>query len=264
MCLILFSYKSHPKYRLVAAANRDEFYNRPTQPLSFWNQNTGILAGRDLECNGTWLGMTTTGRFAAITNYREREGEPDRKNTSAPSRGLLVSEFLSGTLDPDRYLSDVHRNAHLYNGFNLLIGDRSALYYYSNRGDGIVALNPGIYGLSNHLMNTPWPKVEKGRGLFQEVLEESESTTDPGKLLDILNDRTLPPDHMLPDTGVGIEWERILSPVFITNDNYGTRSSSVIWMEYSGKVTFLERSYDPKKEGETGSETRMFTFQINS
>lgn len=258
MCLILFSYKSHPKYRLVAAANRDEFYNRPTQPLSFWNQNTGILAGRDLECNGTWLGVTTNGRFAAITNYRE----PDRKNTDAPSRGLLVSEFLSGTLDPDPYLSDVHKNAHLYNGFNLLIGDRSALYYYSNRGDGIIRLNPGIYGLSNHLMNTPWPKVEKSRGLFQKVLKESESMTNGDKLLDILNDRTLPPDHMLPDTGVGIEWERILSPVFITSDNYGTRSSSVIWMEYSGKTTFLERSYDPKKKGGAGSETRIYTFQI--
>ena len=262
MCLILFSYKSHPKYRLVAAANRDEFYNRPTQPLSFWNQNTGILAGRDLECNGTWLGVTTTGRFAAITNFRERE--PDRKNIDAPSRGLLVSEFLSGTLDPDRYLSEVHKSAYLYNGFNLLIGDRSALFYYSNRGDGIVELNPGTYGLSNHLMNTPWPKVEKSRGVFQEVLKESELTTDSEKLLEILNDRIPPPDHMLPDTGVGIEWERILSPVFITSDNYGTRSSSVIWMEYSGKVTILERSYDPKKEGETGSETRIFTLQIRS
>jgi len=268
MCLILFSYKSHPEYPLVVAANRDEFYDRPTQPLSYWNRNTNILAGQDLECKGTWLGVTLNGRFAAITNYRE----PHKNIDHAPSRGLLVSEFLSGTQNPEQYLADVQRRADQYHGFNLLIGDRATLYYYSNRGDGIVKLDPGVYGLSNHLMNTPWPKVEKGRRMFQTLLEkleaesesESESMTSSDNLLKVLNGRTLPPDQLLPDTGVGMEWERILSPIFISSENYGTRSSSVIWVEYSGKVTFLERVYDPKKDRTTGNETRIYTFQIKS
>ena len=260
MCLILFSYKSHPTHRLIAAANRDEFYNRPTHPLSFWDDGSGILAGRDLVCNGTWLGTTVRGRFAAITNYRE----PEKKNADAPSRGLLVSEYLSGTIDPESYLAGVKEKAHLYNGFNLLVGDLSSLFYFSNRGDGITKLDPGTYGLSNHLINTSWPKVEKSRRMFQRVLKESDSTINNHRLLDLLKDQTLPPDHLLPNTGVGIGWERILSPVFITSESYGTRSSTIIQVAYSGNVTFLERSYDTERVTGSKSGTRMFSFHLST
>ena len=258
MCLILFSYNTYPENRLIIAANRDEFYSRPTRPLSFWDEDSAVLGGRDLKGSGTWLGVTRTGRFAAITNYRE----PEVKKQEAPSRGLLVSNYLLEGQSPKAYLKTIDRVKDRYNGFNLLVGDRSALFYYSNRGAGIQQLTAGLYGLSNHLLDTPWPKVEAGKAMFKSLLENS-GVIHIGEIFKILRNRSQPPDGMLPDTGVGRSWERILSPMFITSAHYGTRSSAVIIVNSAGKVTFVERSYVPEPAGSMTSSSRQFSFQIS-
>lgn len=258
MCLILLSYDMHPKYRMVLAANRDEYYNRPTAPISFHDDFPDILGGRDLKHHGMWLGITRFGRFAAITNYRD----PGSNISNAPSRGFLVRDFLTGKASPDNYLEHVKSIGHQYNGYNLLVGDRSELYYYSNRGNTVKKLKPGIYGLSNHLMDTPWPKITKGKSDLVKLLNEKENI-DPEKIFDLLKDGYRPPDSMLPDTGVDLEWERILSPLFITSEFYGTRSSSIIFIERKGGVTFLERTFVPDGGGSKEEKTRKFTFQMS-
>ena len=250
MCLIFLGYDVHPAYRLIVAANRDEYYDRPTKPLDFWEDVPEILAGRDMIGMGTWMGITRSGRFAAITNYRD----PLSQKSDAPSRGLLVSRFLSENMSPKRYLESVRMSGHEYNGFNLLIGDRSALWYYSNKGNDILQITPGIYGLSNHLLDTPWHKVEKGKAALKTVFAEAE--IDIAAIFHILGDREYPPDDKLPDTGVGITWERILSPIFVASDSYGTRSSSVLLIKKTGEIFFEERSFIPEKQ------TRTFSLTI--
>jgi len=239
MCLILLAYGVHPEYRLILAANRDEFFDRPALPMAFWEDHPGILAGRDLRGGGTWLGMSRSGRFSAITNYRE----PGGPKPGAPSRGYLVSGFLSGNSSSQTYLEAVSAVGRTYSGFNLIVGDASGLYYHSNRGPGIRELEPGWYGLSNHLLNTPWPKVEKGIALLKEAVSDSDpATMDP--IFQLLKNREVPPDGSLPDTGVGMEWERILSPVFIQSPGYGTRSSSVILMDRNGNARVAEQTFN--------------------
>jgi uncharacterized protein with NRDE domain len=239
VCLILLAYDVHPEYRLVLAANRDEFYDRPTRPMAFWEDHPDILAGRDLKGGGTWLGITRSGRFAAITNYRE----PGGPKPGAPSRGNLVSGFLSGNAPCLAYLEAVLAVGHTYSGFNLIVGDDSGLYYYSNRRPGIHRLDPGWYGLSNHLLNTPWPKVEKGLALLKKaVLDAASVNMDP--IFHLLKNREVPPDDRLPDTGVGMEWERILSPVFIQSPGYGTRSSSIMLVGRNGSIHAAEQTYE--------------------
>lgn len=257
MCLILLSYEMHPKYRMVLAANRDEFYNRPTAPIAFHDDSSDVLGGRDLKHHGMWLGITRAGRFAAITNYRD----PGPNISDAPSRGFLVRNYLTGKESPENYLEHVKSDGNQYNGFNLLVGDRSELYYYSNRGNTIQKLTPGTYGLSNHLIDTPWPKITKGKSDLGKLLNNKEDI-DPEDIFDILNDGSCPPDSMLPDTGVDMEWERILSPLFITSEYYGTRSSSIIFMEREGSITFLERTFIPDNGMVKEEKTRKFTFQI--
>ena len=239
MCLILLAYDVHPEYRLILAANRDEFYDRPTLPMAFWEDHPDILAGRDLKGGGTWLGITRSGRFSAITNYREPGGpKPD-----APSRGHLVSAFLSGNSPSQTYLEAVSAVGQTYSGFNLIVGDASGLFYYSNRGPGIHRLEPGWYGLSNHLLNTPWPKVEKGIALLKSaVLDADPVNMDP--IFHLLKNREVPPDDRLPDTGVGMEWERILSPMFIQSPGYGTRSSSVMLIGRNGRAQVAEQTFE--------------------
>lgn len=257
MCLILLSYEMHPKYRMVLAANRDEYYDRPTAPIDFHNDSPGIVGGRDLKHQGMWLGITRVGRFAAITNYRD----PSHNLANAPSRGFLVRNFLAGKESPVNYLEHVRSMGDQYNGFNLLVGDPSELYYYSNRGNHIKKLKPGIYGLSNHLIDTPWPKITKGKSDFGKLLNGKENI-DPEDIFHILKDGSCPPDNMLPDTGVELEWERILSPLFITSDIYGTRSSSIIFIERKGAVTFFERTFIPDGGVVITEKTREFTFQM--
>ena len=257
MCLILFFHGMHPKYQLALAANRDEYYTRPTQPLTFWDDGTGILAGRDLKNHGTWLGVTRTGRIAAITNYRD----PKSLKENAPSRGLLVSSFLAGKTSPINYLEDLQKIGHRYNGFNLLAGDYSGLYYYSNRGNRIQQIEPGLYGLSNHLLDTPWPKVEKGKADFKALLD-TKKDINLENIYDLLQDRSYPPDDRLPDTGVGLEAERLLAPLFIANSVYGTRSSSIVLMERTGKVIFAEKTFIFKNQKIVEDKTVQYSFTV--
>ncbi|MCI0401080.1 MAG: NRDE family protein [Gammaproteobacteria bacterium] len=239
MCLILFSYKSHPIYDLVLAANRDEFYDRPTAPASFWQDRPGVCAGRDLRHGGTWLGIDTRGRFAAISNYRD----PESDRADAVSRGTVVSNFLLGSEEPLKFLRRLSHERCNYNDFNLILADRSRIWYYCNRNDKARPVSPGVYGLSNHLLDTPWPKVIDGKAALHKLLSK-EKEVDPEKIFAILADRSIPDHDRLPNTGVGLEMERTLSPRFISSPHYGTRSSTVLLIDQCGNVTFIERSFD--------------------
>jgi uncharacterized protein with NRDE domain len=238
MCLILFAYKVHPNYNLILAANRDEFYERPSSPADFWEDVQRVLAGRDLQEGGTWMGIDRAGRFAAITNYRD----PASWKNNSPSRGGLVSSYLCGNQSPDEYLDKISLQAQLYNGFNLIAGDRRELFAYSNRGEK-QNLNPGIYGLSNHLLNTPWPKVYRGKKLLRAALPKKGAELEDA-LFALLADRKIPADNKLPDTAIGLEWERILSSIFIESPVYGTRSSTILLIDKNGRIKFVEKVYD--------------------
>jgi len=237
MCLVLFAYKSHKQYPLILVANRDEFYNRPALPVSYWHDHPTILGGRDLEKMGTWLGVTRTGRFAAITNYRD----PSRLRKDAISRGEIVSGFLSGTDSPKDYLNTIRGKREIYNGFNLILGNVSSCLYYSNITNTIEEVKPGIHGLSNHLINTPWPKVVRGKEKLKLTIQDKDFS-DKDQLFRILNDSQQAEDEELPYTGIGIELERMMSPIFIQSPNYGTRSSTVLLINRQNHVSFMERS----------------------
>ncbi len=242
MCLILFAYHVHPDYRLILAANRDEFYDRPTAPADFWSSHPQVLAGIDLKEKGTWLGVTREGKFAAITNYRD----PASWKADAPSRGKLVSRYLTGSAGPEKYLRSVVKKADVYNGFNLLLGDGEDLFVYSNRGD-VRKLSPGIYGLSNELLDTPWPKVRRGKQLLKKALAQKGKELEE-TLFDLLSDRLVPSDRNLPDTGIGLEWERLLSTMFITSPIYGTRSSTLLFIGKNRRVKLIEKIYNGEEE----------------
>ena len=242
MCLILLAWNSHPDYPLVVAANRDEFFERPTLPAQFWADQPDILAGRDLNAGGTWMGITRSGRFAAVTNYRD----PGRQSAEAPSRGHLVSDFLAGAMSAPDYLAALQRKAAAYNGFNLICGTMAlGLWHFSNRGGPAQALAPGIYGLSNHLLDTPWPKVARGKSDLARALAllPAESA-----LFELLRDERIHADDRLPRTGVSLDWERILSAAFVRTQNYGTRSSTIVLFEEAGSIVFDEQSYLPGAE----------------
>ncbi|MFQ5568520.1 MAG: NRDE family protein [Rhodothermales bacterium] len=258
MCFIALAYEQNARYRLVMATNRDEFYDRPTTAATFWDEAPDLLAGRDLKGGGTWLGVTKTGRFAALTNFREF-GTARSDQPQAPTRGLLVSNYLASEHEPEAYLEDVGRKADEYNGFNLLVGDKDDLYYFSNRELRIRKLTPGIYGLSNHLLDTPWPKVQRGKTVLQATLDSDE--IDPEALFRFLLDDRQASDDALPDTGIGLAWERILSPIFIKSPRYGTRASTIVLMEYTGRVSLIERTYHPGEDRREGV-TRSYTFKI--
>ena len=239
MCLILFAWEYSPKYKLVLAANRDEFYSRPTSPVSFWDDFPAVLAGRDLKSFGSWLGINKRGCFAAITNHRD----PGSMNPYAPSRGLLVGNFLTGNDKPRKYIEDISKTGSKYNGFNLLIGDMSELYYYSNIENDIRKIEHGLFGLSNDVLDTPWPKIEKGKRQLRKLINKKDEI-ESEEIFSILANRDYPGDGTLPDTGVGDVWEKILSPMFITSKIYGTRSSSVLLIEKSGKIAFFEKTFE--------------------
>jgi uncharacterized protein with NRDE domain len=249
----------HPDYRLILAANRDEFYNRPAAPLDYWADHPDVLAGRDLKGSGTWLGVTRAGRIAAITNFRE----PGVRTQGAPSRGILTRNYLTSNSPPQRYLKEISKTGSTYNGFNLIAVDAGGLFYYSNRATPIHKLKPGLYGISNHLLDTSWPKVKKGKMRLQGQLNGKEKI-DIEKIFEILSDSSLPPDDELPDTGVGLHWERILSPLFIISPDYGTRSSSVVLIDKSGQVTITERTFSNTGNEIKEDETRKYSFMINN
>jgi len=250
MCLLVLAWKSHPRYRLIVAANRDEFHDRPTAPLGWWPDDSRILAGRDLLGSGTWLGAARSGRFGVVTNFRELE----RPAAGAPSRGDLVRRFLSRATSPQEYFDDLRNRAPAYAGFNLLLGGPRSLYYYSNR-DGLEArpLGRGIYGLSNHWLDSPWPKLLRTRERLSELI--AADAVEPESLFALLADR-LPADRdETPDTGLPPEWERVLSAPFVVHERYGTRCSSVLLVEQDGRTTMCERRFDAG--GNTTGATRL-------
>jgi len=242
MCLIVFAYNVHPSYRLVLAANRDEFYERPSSPAGFWKDHPRMLAGRDLKSGGTWLGITKDGRFAAVTNYRD----PSSLKNAAPSRGSLVSNYLTGRQKIENYLRKISEQAAQYNGFNLLAGDNDALFVFSSRGQK-QKLKPGLYGLSNHLLDTPWPKIKRAKKMMKAAMDEKGAALEEA-LFALLADRRVPPDEKLPATGIGLEWERLLSTIFIESPIYGTRSSTILLIGKNRRVRFVERVFDGQKE----------------
>jgi uncharacterized protein with NRDE domain len=250
MCLILLALDTHPDYALVLAANRDEFYDRPTAPAAFWDDAPEVLGGRDLRAGGTWLGIDRTGRLAAVTNYRQGT----RESPAPRSRGHLVGDYLTSRVGAQDHTARVGRDAELYNGFNLICGDSRGFGYFSNREGRPRALGTGIYGLSNHLLDSPWPKVTAGKSGLAALLSTSGEEL-LARLFALLSDRSPAADEALPRTGVSAEWERLLSSAFIASPEYGTRSSTVILMGRDGRTVFEERSFGPG--GAPGEEARF-------
>lgn len=272
MCLILIAWRQTDDLPLALAANRDEFYDRPTDAAQFWTDAPHVLAGRDRRAGGTWLGVDRTGRFSAVTNIRE----PSEKREGLRSRGLLTCDYLGGNTAPGSYVQQVAARRARYDSFNFIAGDRNELWFLNSSVGAPASLRPGIYGISNGVLNCPWPKVLKGKAELRRLInnlihpvpltERAGKTTSnvPGKstsrsksrrrihavltqpLFKLLADRTGAGDGELPDTGVGIEWERRLAPAFIAAGHYGTRSSTVMILEGDGTVHFTERSFDSR------------------
>lgn len=242
MCLIVFAWQMMPNTPLVAAANRDEFYDRPAAPAGWWHDQPQIYAGRDLQAGGTWMGVARSDacgtRFAALTNIRA----PSERRPDAPSRGHLVSNFLASNLSPQEYVEQLSGTTEHYNGFNLLVSDRNTLIWYSNRGHDHPyngqPLPSGIYGLSNALLNDPWHKVVKTRAEFGSLLFQN---APDEAYFEMLSDTTLAPDHRLPDTGVDVPTERMLSAVLIRSPDYGTRASTLVRMHADAPVALNEQ-----------------------
>lgn len=233
MCLIVIGWQVHANYPLVLAANRDEFYARPTASAARWPDAPSIIGGIDLAAGGTWLAITETGRFAALTNVRE----PERAK-GACSRGELTRNFLLSNMAANDYTQQIDDD--LYGGFNLLLGDGRSLVYYSNRGGKPRILPPGIYGISNHLLDSPWPKLVQARQQFAAALQR---LPDETAFFDLLADQTIVADENLPQTGVPLAWERLLSAVFVKSESYGTRASSLLWQNTDGVVQVHEKNY---------------------
>ena len=235
MCLIVVGWRVRPDYPLVVAANRDEFYARPTAAVARWPGAPQVIGGLDLEAGGTWLGITDAGRFAAVTNVREPGMAKGRL-----SRGALTRNFLTSGLSASEYAAQIDHAQ--YSGFNLLLGDGESLLYCSNRDGKPRRLEPGVYGLSNQLLDSPWPKLLAARERFAEALP---GLPDESALFDLLADRSIVDDENLPSTGVPIEWERLLSAIFVQSESYGTRASTLVWQGADGGITIHEKSFGP-------------------
>jgi len=243
MCLVLFAQRAHPDYPLVLAANRDEFHRRPTRAMHWWS-SPRVLAGRDEEAGGTWFALSPDGRLAAVTNFREPEPRP----AGALSRGALPLRAL--TEAPDAFAVHLAEEGGRYAGFNLLWGRPGELCYVSNRGAAPQPVAPGLHGLSNHLLDTPWPKVRRGIDALARQLDDPR----PDALAALLADRTPAPSGELPETGVSAEWERLLSPMFIVSPEYGTRATTILVVAADGTAEVLERRFGAA--GEPLGETR--------
>ncbi len=239
MCLIVFAWKLIPGAPLIAAANRDEFYDRPAAPASWWDDHPQVYAGRDLRGGGTWLGVSRAGRFAALTNIRA----PSERRDGAPSRGALVADYLTGEDSPSEYVARIKARTDDFNGFNLLIGDDHTMIWYSNRDHGDARngepLEPGIYGLSNDRLDAPWPKVVRTKAQFASMLCQG---APEDAYFDMLSDTTRASDCRLPKTGVSLEMERLLSAVCIESPTYGTRVSTVVQLRADKSVSLDERA----------------------
>lgn len=241
MCLLVLAWQAHPRYRLIVAANRDEFHERPAAPLAQWTGAAGIIAGRDLRAGGTWLGVDARLRLGVITNFRDLQ----KPREGAPSRGALIPAYLEGQTEPQAYLADLAHKAGDYAGFNLLLADADSLWYGSNRGQPFARpLAAGVYGLSNELLDTPWPKLVRVRSRFESWLRTS-SQSAVEELFAMLNDRVSGEreDAAVPST-VSPELWRALSAPFVQHPTYGTRCSTVVLIENTGTLSIVERRFD--------------------
>ncbi len=252
MCLILLAWHVHPDYPLVVAANRDEFFARATAPMGFWSDSPELIAGRDLEAGGTWMGLDRGGRFAALTNYRA----PEHHLAGRPSRGHLVADFLTGKFPALTYLDQLAADQRDYNGYNLLLGDGERMYWTSNVAHTTDELAPGVYGLSNHLLNTPWPKVGAGRTAMTAALA---ALPDVQAFFELLTDDAIHADERLPQTGVPLDWERLLSAAFVRSPDYGTRISTVLCVGRDGMASMDEQTW---LRGAARGERRRFRFSL--
>ncbi len=238
MCLIVFSWQENKQYPLILLGNRDEFYQRPTAPADYWEgKDDHILAGKDLQAGGTWLGMNKQGKFTTITNYRDLLNIKE----NAPSRGDLTAEYLRSDLGPGDYLKSIHSSIDQYNGFNLLVGTPEELWYLNNVDGNIQQLKPGIYGLSNAVLDTEWPKTKAAKEKFTTAIQGGASA--PEELLPLLYDTTTADDKELPKTGVPLEWERKLSAMFIQSEDYGTSITSLLKIDREQKLHFTEKTH---------------------
>ena len=242
MCLILFAYRQREDYPLILIANRDEYYARPTRCAHWWS-NATVLAGRDLEAGGSWLGVSRGGRLAAVTNVRE----PGGMRAGKRSRGELTRDFLCDSIAATAYLETIAARAQEYAGFNLLLGDLDELWFYTNRGNTAQRVTPGVYGISNGSFDEPWPKLSSGKAELASLLD---SDLDSGKLMAILTDHRIAEDHLLPSTGVPLDVERLLSSRFIRSPDYGTRACTVLMVGADGRVAFSEQNF--AEEGKPG------------
>lgn len=255
MCLITMAWQAHPDYPLVLAANRDEFFSRPTSPADHWENIPGLIAGRDEQAGGTWLGIrsldASSGRWAALTNVR-RLPAPVRHG---PSRGQLVLAALQGTAPLADIMETLAADADQYDGFNLLAGDKDGLYYLSNYHTGVQRLSPGVYALSNGTLDEPWPKVITAREDLDAFLVRPGSVSE---LAHLLLDTTLAPSSELPDTGLPTERERALSSQFIELPDYGTRACTGLVVDATGTARFHEQTFGPGRDPQT---ERSFTME---
>jgi uncharacterized protein with NRDE domain len=239
MCLINFAYQYHPKYKFILVGNRDEFYNRPTKQLHWWEEYPDILAGRDMKDGGTWMGMSRDGKIAALTNYR------DLKNIkqNAPSRGIILKKYLSGEIPLEEFHIFLKTQGRFYNGFNLLYGTAEEFYYYANTEERWQMIHPGIYSISNAFLDTPWEKVKKSKRLFSDLIQPGYVSSE--NLIQMMHNTDIANDNTLPSTGVSPELEKKLSAMFIEMENYGSRLTTYISINNHGHVVYYEKSYVP-------------------
>ncbi|MEO1022334.1 MAG: NRDE family protein [Bacteroidota bacterium] len=254
MCLIAFAHRVHPTYKLILVANRDEFYKRPTRKAQFWTeeQHPELLGGKDLEAGGMWMGLNSDGRWAALTNYRD----PSIHKENPPSRGSLVLDYLKDSPSAESYLENLPIPDQ-YNGFNLLTWDWKGFYHFSNQTGEITNIEPGIHGVSNALLNTPWPKLKRAKNALERTIKHD--VIETSELLDLLVNTEKAADEDLPDTGIPYEWEKAISSMFIKTERYGTRCTSVLLIDYEGNIQFTERRY---LEGTITIEDEQ-TYRIN-
>ena len=241
MCLLVLAWMKHPRYRLVVAANRDEFHERPAAPLAWWGDGAAMLSGRDLVAGGTWTGVDRAGRFGAVTNFREpsQAASPD-----TPSRGTLVPRFLAGDMAPADFIEHLVESAAEFAGFNLIVAGSRSLVYFSNRAADVPRhLEPGVYGLSNHELDSPWPKLTRARERLAAEIDRS-GEPEVAALFDLLADRRPADDPTLPATGLPGDIERAISAPFVQHPRYGTRCSTVLLAGHDGRVVTAERRFD--------------------
>ncbi|WP_395343611.1 NRDE family protein [Ningiella sp. W23] len=255
MCILFIAVEQHPDYPLIVAANRDEFHQRPTQASAFWPEYPDVLAGKDLQAGGSWMGVSATGKLAALTNIRA----PGKEISEARSRGELVMNFLTDNVGAKEYLGRLSSSAAEFNGYNLLFGNLDSLQVYNNFDDSVYSLKKGVYGLSNASLNSPWPKLDLGRSELVKYCQQS-TILNIEHLFDLLGNSTKASDEVLPQTGVPIEWERKLSSIFIESPDYGTRSCTVLLMDKHRQVFWQERSFNPTAKL-VDQQTYMFSLR---